>query len=71
MSYREQKKLIAELKPFHTKMERADYDAFSLFVKREKDEEEFDTLSMGRLRELHGKYYRPRPKPDLSNFFKS
>jgi hypothetical protein len=71
MSYREQKKLIEELKPFHQKMPRADYDAFALFLKREKDEEEFDTVSMDRLRGLHRMYYVPRPKPDLSKFFKS
>ena len=70
MSYREQKKLLAELKAFENKMAPADRDAFKLFLKREKDEDEFDTLSMGRLRSLHEKYYKPRPKPDISQFFK-
>lgn len=71
MSYREQKKLLGELKAFEGKMTSADLDAYKLFVKREKDEDEFDTLSMGRLRSLHEKYYKPRPKPDLSKYFKT
>lgn len=71
MSYREQKKLLEELKPFEGKMAPADSDAFKLFLKREKDEDEFDTLSMGRLRALYEKYHKPRPKPDLSKYFKS
>jgi aspartyl/asparaginyl beta-hydroxylase (cupin superfamily) len=70
MSYREQKKLLTELKEFENKMAANDRDAFKLFLKREKDEEEFDTLSMGRLRGLHEKYYKPRPKPDISKYFK-
>ncbi len=70
MSYREQKKLLAEVKAFENKMLPSDRDALKLFLKREKDEDEFDTLSMARLRTLHEKYYKPRPKPDLSKFFK-
>ncbi len=71
MSYREQKKLLSELKEFENKMTNSDRDAYKLFIKREKDEEEFDTLSMGRLKVLHERYYKPRPKPDLSKYFKS
>ena len=71
MGFREQKKLLTELKDFERKMIQADLEAYKMFVKREKDEEEFDTVSMEKLRTLHQKYYVPRPKPDLSKLFKT
>jgi hypothetical protein len=71
MGFREQKKLLAELKGFEGKMSLKDQEAYKMFVKREKDEEEFDTVSMARLRDLHQRYYAARPKPDISKYFKS
>jgi len=71
MGFREQKKLLEELKRFENKMAPKDLEAYKMFIKREKDEEEFDTVSMARLKELHQKYFANRPKPDLSKYFKS
>jgi hypothetical protein len=70
MGFREQQKLMTELKPFAEKMAFADKEAYKLFVKRQKDEEEFDTLSMDRLRGLHTQYYKPKPKPDFDKYFR-
>ncbi len=70
MSLREQKKLLDGLKNFERSMSFQDKEAFKILMKRHIDEEEFDTLSMQRLRALYEKYYRERPKPDLDSIFK-
>lgn len=70
MSLREQKKLLDGLKNFERSMSFQDQEAFKMLMKRHIDEEEFDTLSMQRLRALYEKYYRERPKPDLDSIFK-
>lgn len=70
MGYREQKRLLEELKPFIGKMSPADSDSFKLLQKREKDEEDFDTLSMERLRALHSKYFTAKPRKDFNSLFK-
>ncbi|MBK7266399.1 MAG: hypothetical protein IPI12_08715 [Ignavibacteriales bacterium] len=41
-----------------------------MFIKRQKDDEEFDTLSMKRLRELVAKYEVKRDKSAFDNLFK-
>jgi hypothetical protein len=71
MGFREQKKLLEELRRFENKMTPKDLEAYKMFVKREKDEEDFDTVSMSRLRVLHQTYFASRPKPDISKYFKS
>ncbi|MBI2419601.1 MAG: hypothetical protein HYV28_17200 [Ignavibacteriales bacterium] len=71
MAWREQKKFLDELKKFEPKMSEIDRDQYKMFVKREKDEEELDSLSMGRLREMHARYCIPAPKRDFNSLFKS
>ena len=71
MNFREQKKLLSELKDFERKMSLSDLEAYKLFIKRDKDDDELDTLSIKRLKELHQKYYVPKAKPDISKYFKS
>lgn len=70
MAWREQKKLLDELKKFEAKMAEKDRDQYKMFIKREKDEEELDSLSLARLKELHSRYYKPVPKPDINSLFK-
>jgi hypothetical protein len=41
-----------------------------MFVKRHKDEEEFDSVSMKRLKELYDKYNIPVDKSKYDSFFK-
>lgn len=71
MAWREQKKFLEELKKYEPRMSEADRAQYKMFVKREKDEEELDTLSMGRLREIHARYCIPVPKRDFNSLFKS
>jgi hypothetical protein len=47
-----------------------DKDEFKMFLKREKDEEEFDTVSMGKLKSLYEKYYLNREKKNFDHIFK-
>ncbi|MGC8594547.1 MAG: hypothetical protein ACP5US_00585 [Candidatus Kryptoniota bacterium] len=52
----EQKKLIESLKYRTFKMTPRDRYDYEMFVKRDKDDEDLDSLSMKRLRELFEKY---------------
>ena len=70
MSFRDQLKYIQELKRFEWKMSPKDKDEFKMFLKREKDEEEFDTVSMGKLKSLYEKYYLNREKKNFDHIFK-
>lgn len=70
MSFRDQVKYIQELKRFEWKMSPKDKDEFKMFLKREKDEEEFDTVSMGKLKSLYEKYYLNREKKNFDHIFK-
>jgi len=54
-SYREQKKYLEVLKKYERNFTRQESDEYSLFIKRDKDDDEFDTLSMKRLKELYDK----------------
>lgn len=65
MSFRDQKKYLETLKKYESKFNRKDLDDYKIFLKRDKDEEEFDTVSMKRLKEIHDKYF---VAPDRSKF---
>ena len=68
--YREQKKYLEILKKYERNFTRQEYDDYKMFVKRDKDDDEFDTVSMKRLKELHDKYYKPVNTSKYDKFFK-
>ncbi len=70
MSYREQKKLFEDLRSFEHKFSSADKDLYKSFLKRHKDDEDLDTISMRKLKEMYEKYYQNQPKRDLNSLFK-
>jgi hypothetical protein len=70
MSYRDQKKYIEYLHKHERNFSREDAEAYKMFVKRDKDEEEFDTVSMSKLKEMYEKYYTPVDKSKYDSFFK-
>jgi hypothetical protein len=70
MSYRDQIKYLETLQRFERKMDQKEREELKMFVKRHKDEEEFDSVSMIRLKELHDKYYSPVDKSKYDSFFK-
>jgi hypothetical protein len=70
MSQREQRKYIDALKRYEKKMENKERDDFKMFVKRNKDEEDLDKLSMDKLKSLYDKYHINRTKRDIDQIFK-
>ena len=69
-SYREQKKYLETLKKYERSFTRQEYDEYKLFIKRDKDDDEFDTISMKRLKELVDKYHKPVDTSKYDKFFK-
>ena len=51
-------------------MERNELEDYKKFVKRQKDDEDFDTVSMKRLKDLYDKFYKPVDKSKYDHFFK-
>ncbi len=70
MSLREQKKLMETVKRYQNKMDGKEREFFKSLVKRQKDDEDFDSLSMDKLRTLHEKYHVNREKKNFDHFFK-
>jgi hypothetical protein len=70
MSYRDQQKYIETLKKHERKFDKKESEDFKMFLKRQKDEEEFDTVSMKRLKELYDKYNMQVDKSKYDSFFK-
>jgi len=69
-SFKEQKRYIEALRRFEKQFDNKEYEEYKMFVKRHKDEDEFDTLSMKRLKELHDKYYKPVDTSKYDKYFK-
>ncbi|CUU07600.1 hypothetical protein JGI1_01850 [Candidatus Thermokryptus mobilis] len=55
-TYAEQKKMIEELQRISYRLKGKDKYDFEMFLKRHKDDEDLDSLSMKRLREIYEKY---------------
>jgi len=56
--------MIEELEDHVRKMTRYEQEEFHMFVKRDKDDEDLDTLSQKRLLELYDRYTKRRgPRP--------
>ena len=69
-SYRDQQKLLDTLKKYLRNFTREENEAYKMFLKRQKDDEDFDTVSMKRLKELHDKYHKPVDRSKYDAFFK-
>lgn len=70
MSYRDQKKYIDALKRYEHKMESKERETYKMFVKRHKDDEDLDKLSMEKLHNLYKKYHLEREKKNFDHLFK-
>jgi len=70
MSYREQRRYLETLKKYERKFTREELEEYKMFIKRQKDDEDFDSISMRRLKELHDKYYKPVDPSKYDHFFK-
>ncbi|CUT01444.1 hypothetical protein JGI23_01039 [Candidatus Chrysopegis kryptomonas] len=61
-TYAEQKKMIEELQRISYRLKGKDKYDFEMFLKRHKDDEDLDSLSMKRLREIYEKYVVKKEK---------
>jgi len=56
VTHDEQHKIIVELMDYAPKMKRYDQEDFAMFVKRDKDDEDLDSISQKRLMRLYDTY---------------
>lgn len=70
MQYKDQQKYLDALKRYEKKFDKKELEEYKMFVKRQKDEEDFDRLSFARLKELYQKYYMNREKKNYDHLFK-
>ena len=70
MQYREQQKFIDALKFYENKMDPKELYDYKMFVKRQKDDEDLDTISLAKLKALYDKYMATKEKKNYDHFFK-
>lgn len=69
MSQRDQKKYFEALKRYERKFESKELEDYKMLLKRHKDDEDLDKLSMGRLKTLFEKYHLSREKKNYDHLF--
>ncbi|MBI3579086.1 MAG: hypothetical protein HY089_06730 [Ignavibacteriales bacterium] len=70
MTHVEQKKIIEELKGYVARMDRKERYDFEMMLKRTRDDEELDTLTVRKLEELQKKYIVKKTKQDIEALLK-
>ncbi len=56
MTHEEQKRMVQELRDYTHKMTRTEEEAFQMYVKRKKDDEDLDNLSQKKLADMYERY---------------
>ncbi|MEW6702783.1 MAG: hypothetical protein AB1298_08685 [Bacteroidota bacterium] len=69
MSSREQKNYFDILKRYERKFDAEELNGYKMLLKRHKDDEDLDKLSMQRLKNLYEKYYISRERKNYDRFF--
>lgn len=69
MSSREQRDYFAILKRYERKFEVCELDDYKMLMKRHKDDEDLDKISMQKLKNLFEKYHILREKKNYDQFF--
>jgi len=70
MSYRDQQKYLELLKKHERNFDRRELEDYKKFVKMQKDDEDFDSLSLSRLKEIYDKFNVPVDRSKYDAFFK-
>ncbi len=70
MAFRDQQKYIEGLRKSERKFTREETEMYKMFQKMHKDEEDFDTVSLKKLKDLYDKYFVPADRTKLDNLFK-
>jgi len=63
----EQRKMIQRLKAIVVKMSADERRAFEMMVKRDHDDEELDSITMTKLKQLHVKFFPKHSKQNLED----
>ena len=63
----EQRKMVQRLKQVINKMKSSDRQSFEMMVKRDHDDEELDSLTMAKLKQLHEKFFPKNSKQALED----
>jgi hypothetical protein len=63
----EQRKMVHRLKQVIAKMNPSERQSFEMMVKRDRDDEELDSLTMTKLKQLHEKYFPKNTKQALED----
>jgi len=63
----EQNKMVQKLKSVVMKMSADERRSFEMMAKRDRDDEELDSLTMTKLKHLHGKFFPKHSKQDLED----
>lgn len=66
----EQHKMIQELQGFASAMNREDLNALEMLLKRDKDDEDLDSLAIRSLERLHQQYVLRASKKDVEAMWK-
>lgn len=70
MSFRDQQKYLEALKRYERNFTRQEAEDYKMFVKMQKDEEDFDSISLQRLKEMYDKYNVPVDPKKYDKYFK-
>jgi hypothetical protein len=70
MQIKEQQKYLDALKFYENKMDAKESYDYKMFVKRQKDDEDFDSVSFAKLKALYQKYMATKEKKNYDSFFK-
>jgi hypothetical protein len=62
MTHEEQKRMVQELRDYTHRMTRSEEEAFQMYVKRKKDDEDLDNMSQKKLSDMYERYVVNRVK---------
>ena len=65
-----QHKIVEELLKFRSSMSAAEQSQFDMLIKRNRDDEEFDSIARGTMVALQEKYIPKRSKKDVEDLWK-
>ena len=71
MSSREQRNYFDTLKRYERKFDKNELNDYKMLLKRHKDDEDLDKLSLQRLQNLYEKYHLNRERKNYDRFFKN
>ena len=69
MGIREQARYFEILRRYERKFEPRELEDYRMLLKRHKDDEDLDKLSMQRLENLHAKYHLARERKNYDAYF--